>query len=439
MRSKKRRSRESTDKSTFHRDQHADGAPAGTEEPSGREQDPVDLGDFTAVWKYLASHPSPVRRTNRVTDVTVEDKLAQKASALENSLQLSIPPENPKHSALSAPARKAKKKNDVSSKGDSRTRNGPSVFGTTTSEENEQDSTDSDPDARLSQYSSYHRRSFVYNPPATASASNRRKSTSIIPSSQSSTERHRSLIEKLISKFPDQSDQIFLSQSESIPGSSYLASLTRLRQSTELHIFVDNSNILIGFNDTYKEKRGLDPLCRHPKFDFLAFSAILERGRQVSRKFLVGSNPLTHPVPQAEELGYEVSMLERVIRNPQNGNSGNSNSSDSPARSPKLRERKKEQAVDEILHLKILECLLDAQRPGTIVLATGDAAPAEFSRDGGFLKCIQRALVRAWHVELICWRKSMSRLWRDRDFRMQYRDTFTVVELDDFVDELVLE
>ena len=89
--------------------------------------------------------------------------------------------------------------------------------------------------------------------------------------------------------------------------------------------------------------------------------------------------------------------------------------------------------------MKILECLLDVAKPATIVLATGDAAPAEFSPEGGFLKCIQRALQRGWHVELACWRKSMSRLWRDKVFQVQWKDTFSVVELDDFLDELVLE
>jgi len=83
--------------------------------------------------------------------------------------------------------------------------------------------------------------------------------------------------------------------------------------------------------------------------------------------------------------------------------------------------------------------LLDVAKPATIVLATGDAAPAEFSPEGGFLKCIQRALQRGWQVELVCWRKSMSRLWRDKVFRVQWKDTFSVVELDDFLDELVLE
>ena len=95
--------------------------------------------------------------------------------------------------------------------------------------------------------------------------------------------------------------------------------------------------------------------------------------------------------------------------------------------------------MDEILHLKILECILDVQTPGTIVLATGDAAPAEFSPDGGFLKCVERALRRAWAVELVCWRKSMSRLWRDREFLNEWRHMFSIIELDEFVDELVLE
>ena len=264
------------------------------------------------------------------------------------------------------------------------------------------------------------------------------KPTSIVPAIPSAADRRRNLIQKLISKYPDEVNRILIPQSNSPSNNqSYLSSLATL-QSPDLHIFIDNSNILIGFYDNYKSKHKItDPFFRPPKFDFHAFSTILERGRPVSRKILVGSNPLTQPVSLAQHLGYEVSILERVVDNKNiDSGGGNPYASDSATRTP---QKKKEQAVDEILHLKILECLLDVEKPGIIVLATGDAAPAEFSPEGGFLKCIKRALTRGWFVELVCWRKSMSRLWRDKLFRIEWRDTFSVVELDDYVDELVLE
>jgi hypothetical protein len=282
---------------------------------------------------------------------------------------------------------------------------------------------------------SQRHKSFLYVPPTFTSPLIPTKPAP--PAPVSAAERRRTAIEKLISKYPDQINQIIPPQPLSRSSSPYLSSLAAT-ESTDLHIFIDNSNILIGFYDAYKSQHKItDPFFRSPKFDFHTFSTIIERGRPVSRKILVGSNPLIQPVALAQHLGYEVSILERVVDTSKRPTITSPYSSDSATRTP--REKKKEQAVDEILHLKILECLLDVETPATIVLATGDAAPAEFSRQGGFLKCIQRALTRGWHVELVCWRKSMSRLWRDKIFRIQWRDTFSVVELDDFVDELVLE
>jgi hypothetical protein len=60
--------------------------------------------------------------------------------------------------------------------------------------------------------------------------------------------------------------------------------------------------------------------------------------------------------------------------------------------------RFKEQGVDEILHLKVLQAL-NAGKKGKIVLATGDARGGQFNRDG-FLGAVREALKRGWGVEL---------------------------------------
>jgi hypothetical protein len=76
--------------------------------------------------------------------------------------------------------------------------------------------------------------------------------------------------------------------------------------------------------------------------------------------------------------------------------------------------RMKEQAVDELLHLKILQTILGGRgkRPGTIVLATGDARGGQYN-EHGFLGCVREAIARGWNVELWAFQNGMSRSWVD--------------------------
>jgi len=94
-----------------------------------------------------------------------------------------------------------------------------------------------------------------------------------------------------------------------------------------------------------------------------------------------------------------------------------------------------EQGVDELLHLKISDSLLDTAVPSTIVLATGDAAEAEYS--GGFLKYVERALKKGWKVELVAWKDSISQEYRSYEFRKRWANKFTIIELDDYLEELL--
>jgi hypothetical protein len=74
--------------------------------------------------------------------------------------------------------------------------------------------------------------------------------------------------------------------------------------------------------------------------------------------------------------------------------------------------RYREQGVDEILHLKLLQALntksVPAPKGSTIVLATGDAKGGQFNQDG-FLGAVREALKRGWTVELWSWRAGESR------------------------------
>lgn len=88
-------------------------------------------------------------------------------------------------------------------------------------------------------------------------------------------------------------------------------------------------------------------------------------------------------------------------------------STDSEALSRKLQNplhfarQMREQAVDELLHLKILQTLLLVEEPSTIVLATGDANRSTFN-DQGFLGCVRLAIKRGWCVELWAFRDGES-------------------------------
>lgn len=95
---------------------------------------------------------------------------------------------------------------------------------------------------------------------------------------------------------------------------------------------------------------------------------------------------------------------------------------------PKSNGRWVEQAVDEILHSKIYESVIDAAVPSTIVLATGDGATAEFS--DGFVAAVERALNRGWKVELVAWKKTTNYHWRSRVWQERWGERFKIIELD---------
>ncbi|KAL8937337.1 MAG: hypothetical protein Q9216_004472 [Gyalolechia sp. 2 TL-2023] len=218
-----------------------------------------------------------------------------------------------------------------------------------------------------------------------------------------------------------------------------------------IHVFVDASNIMIGFHDSIKLSLGL-PIhsrLRRQALSFDRLSLILERGRPTSKRILVGSDAID-AVEEAKSIGYEINILNRVLKAKEltprqkkfssrtngsnasatvNGTSGGSGSETTAAK-----EKWVEQAVDEILHLKILESVIDAQEPSTMVLATGDAAEAEYSQ--GFLRMAERALEKGWKVELVSFRKNMSGMYKRKEFRTRWKGRFTVVELDDYLEEL---
>jgi len=184
-----------------------------------------------------------------------------------------------------------------------------------------------------------------------------------------------------------------------------------------IHVFIDNSNILAGFraysayyNRRRNVKRSQNQGKRSkPKLNYDALFRILEDGRNTARKVLVASSPLYQPLTQAEQAGYEISVLKRI--------------------------KQKEQCVDEILHLKILESLLDYHVPSTLVLASGDGKGAKYFQ-GGFRKCVIMALERGWQVEVISWKRQLSQNFTNAEFLKQWKNFYQVIYLDKFAAEL---
>ena len=91
--------------------------------------------------------------------------------------------------------------------------------------------------------------------------------------------------------------------------------------------------------------------------------------------------------------------------------------------------------MDEILHLKMLESVVDEVTPSTIVLATGDAAEAEYS--AGFLKMVERALEKGWKVELVSFKHNISGAYKRKEFRGKWHNQFKIIVLDEYVEQLL--
>ncbi|CAG8950931.1 hypothetical protein HYFRA_00003148 [Hymenoscyphus fraxineus] len=250
--------------------------------------------------------------------------------------------------------------------------------------------------------------------------------------------------------------------SRELSTTSLLPEYKRKIQSDGIHIFVDFSNINIGFFQQIKRDRGipLQVYRRFPPLSFHCLSLLFERNRPVARRVLAGSingGSLTHDglgrlvkqrLPQvfldAQECGYELNILEPVVKAPSltpkrrggKGNgyatSGHSSGSDAPSY---VRVSKQEQCVDEILQMKMLESIVDTEEPSTMVLASGDAAEAEYS--GGFLKTVERALMKGWQVEVYAWSGGLSSEYCSKEFLQRWKGKFTVIVLDDFAEELL--
>ncbi|KAK0247672.1 hypothetical protein LTR91_016978 [Friedmanniomyces endolithicus] len=293
---------------------------------------------------------------------------------------------------------------------------------------------------------------------------------------RSGEDRHWALLMKLIGDFYEDRGHII----------SPMNLTTHNNNPKGIHVFVDASNIFIGFTDQLKRSRGIPQYAQIPQVDlsFDALALLMERRRPVAKRVLVGSTPHLPAFDKAKAVGYECSILEKVYKareltdrqiyfrdrdrngrqmdrhdakassasrhvgvaagsSPQHtagtnhhrrgsGSGSGSETGSAPQYAPA---RMIEQGVDEILHLKMLESIVDSETPSTIVLATGDAAQAEYSP--GFMAMVERALKKGWKVELVSWSKNISGMYRKPEWLATWGSLFRVVFLDDYAEELL--
>lgn len=263
------------------------------------------------------------------------------------------------------------------------------------------------------------------------------------------TDRHMHLFEKLLLEFPDERKWLVAPRQ-----------LINENPTPEgIHVFVDASNIMIGFKDMLRNN-GIQPY--DMSFDSLAL--LMERRRPVAKRVSVGSHREANPLPHVTKLfetskavGYECNVQEQVFIAREESEkkkffndvnklgwqraiqkrSGSGSDSETGATAQKTPSAPKwvEQGVDELLHLKMCQSLLDIEVPSTMVLATGDGAEAEMS--DGFLAHVERALRKGWKVELVTWRQQTNGGYKRRAFRQKWGEQFMILELDDFLEDLI--
>lgn len=153
-----------------------------------------------------------------------------------------------------------------------------------------------------------------------------------------------------------------------------------------IHVFIDNSNVLGGARRAAKKQEPGVPWYAL-RIHFENFFGLIEANRPAATRVLGGSIPPGHEAlwEAARAHGYGTDLLQKIKKD--TGRLG-------------------EQGVDELLHLKIANALLDHKPPQTLVLVTGDGSTSEFQTS--FADQVKRASRHGWHIEVWSWREQLS-------------------------------
>ncbi|MBI4314549.1 MAG: NYN domain-containing protein [Chloroflexi bacterium] len=172
------------------------------------------------------------------------------------------------------------------------------------------------------------------------------------------------------------------------------------------HIFIDNSNM---YGGAQRAAGTNEPaaLWMAVRLYYRSFFLLIEGSDTAITRMLGGSVPPGNDAlwQHARDAGYNTDLLKRV-----ENDSGNL----------------VEQGVDEVMHLKIANVLLDYEPPQKLIICTGDGNESDFGTS--FLQQAKRALKRGWHVDVWSWKDQLSGKF-DR-LRGTGSGTLTVNELD---------
>jgi hypothetical protein len=172
------------------------------------------------------------------------------------------------------------------------------------------------------------------------------------------------------------------------------------------HIFIDNSNIFEGARRA-AETREPEAARGAVRLYYRNFFRLIEDGVEPLTRVLGGSGPAGSDDlwSYARQAGYDTDLLHRV---------------------EKLDGRIGEQGVDEVLHLKIANALLDHEPPQRLVVCTGDARDSDFGTS--FKSQIERALRRGWQVRVWSWRDQLSGRFQNLVERSKGRMTISFLD-----------
>jgi|ERR1700730_2883148 hypothetical protein len=152
------------------------------------------------------------------------------------------------------------------------------------------------------------------------------------------------------------------------------------------HVFIDNSNVY-GVAQRVAESRDVWEHWTSIRIHYKSLFELIE-GQDVVTKCLAGSVPPDNDVlwQTARGLGYTTDLLHRV-----EADDG----------------RLIEQGVDEILHLKIANAILDYKPPQTLVIVSGDGRVSQCGTS--FPAQAERALKWKWDVEVWSWSDGLTK------------------------------
>jgi len=307
---------------------------------------------------------------------------------------------------------------------------------------------------------------------------------------------------RALSRLPRMSTNPLTDDSFADPRFTLPSNLSKRDNSPLFHVFIDHSNILIGFlsflkrSPTYRQRRLARTHLSHA-----ALTLILERGRLVTRRVMAASSPLYQPMDTAEQLGYEVHIFMRVpqltndiperthkvrrssssnhgpseadlsaphakspprgrtghgragsgskflpfLHLPHHHNSSNAHSNSDHSHShhngtPSSRPRYREQGVDELLQLKLHQSIIDAERPppGSTIILATGDGNMGEFNEDGFVGCVRSALKKGWKVELYAWRECLSRVWEKEFGNSEWKDRFRIIGLEKYGGDLLL-